>query len=136
MSKKIIDAYVKYTAKKPILFFAMIVIGVLSIFILSLSTKTSVVVSNDGIVNSYSVTINGEIDSYTGFIYVYNDRNDRVYSIEISETIHKNGQTIFFTEDENEYISTINQQKIKVDVPIREVTIFERVFLKGGRMNG
>lgn len=136
MNKKFINAYVKYTAKKPILFFAMIFIGVFSILILSFSTKTSIVFTSDGVVNDHSIMVSGKVDSYTGFIYAYNDRNDQVYSVEISETVHAGEQTIFLLKGDNEYITAMNQQEIKVDIPMREMTIFERVFLKGGKVNG
>lgn len=136
MNNKFINTYVKYTAKKPILFFTMIIIGVLSIIILSLSTKTSVVITSDGVVNDYSITVSGKVDSYTDFIYTYNDRNDQVYIVKISETVHEGEQTIFFLKGNNEYIVAMNQQEIKIDIPVREMTIFERVFLKGGKVNG
>lgn len=136
MKKKFINTYVKYTAKKPILFFAMIFIGVFLIIILSLTTKTSVVLTSDGMVDDHSITVFGKVDSYTGFIYTYNDRNDQVYSIKISETVYEEGQTRFLLKGDNEYITTMNQQEIKVDVPMREMTIFECVFLKGGKVNG
>lgn len=135
MNKGFINAYVKYTVKKPIIFFAVVFIGVLSIILLALSTKTSMLFSCDGVVNDYSIIINGNIDSYTSYIYVYSDRSDKIYSVEILETIHKNKQTVFFLKDENDYISKTNQQKINVDIPIRAITIFERVFLKGGKVN-
>ena len=136
MNKKFVNTYVKYTAKKPLLFFAMILVGVLSITILALSTKTSLMLSANGVVNGYSIVFNGEADSsYTGFIYVYSDRNEGVYSVEVLKTIHEKEQTIFLLDDNNGYISTMNQQEIKIDIPIREMTIFERVFLKGGKVN-
>mgnify|MGYP000861549520 CR=1 FL=1 len=87
-------------------------------------------------VDDHSITVSGKVDSYTGFIYAYNDRNDQMYSIEISETVYEEGQTRFLLKGDNEYIATMNQQEIKVDVPMREMTIFERVFLKGGKVNG
>lgn len=136
MSKKFINTYVKYTAKKPILFFAMILVGVLSIVILALTTKTIVIFTGDGVVDGYSIVVNGNIDTYTGFIYAYSDRNERMYSVEIFETIHEEEQTIFLLKGNDEYISTMNQKEIKIDIPIREMTIFERVFLKGGKVNG
>lgn len=136
MKNYFINTYVKYTAKKPILFIAMIFIGVFSIIILSLSTKTSVVLTSDGVVDDRSIVVFGKMDSHTGFIYAYNDRNDQVYSVEISETVYEEGETIFILKGDNEYIATMNQQEIKVDIPIREMTIFERVFLKGGKVNG
>lgn len=136
MKNNFINTYVKYTTKKPILFFAMIFIGVISIIILSLSTKTSVVLTSDGVVNDRSIVVSGKMDSYTGFIYAYNDRNDQVYSVEIFETVHIGEQTVFLLKGDNEYITTMNQREIKVDIPMREMTIFERVFLKGGKING
>ena len=136
MSKKLINTYVKYTAKKPVLFFVMILVGVLSIVILSLSTKTNIVITYDGTVEENEIIINGDVDSYTGSIYAYSDRNVGMYSVEITETIHRDGKTIFLLKDDNEYILLMNQQEIKIDIPIHEITIFERVLLKGGKVNG
>lgn len=136
MNKRFVNAYVKYTTKNPFIFFGVILVGVLSIVLLALITKTGVVISVDGTIDNYAIIINEKADSYTGFIYAYSDRNERMYSIEISETIHEEGQTIFLLKGKDEFISTMNQKEIKVDIPVREMTIFERVFLKGGKVNG
>lgn len=136
MNKKYINTYVKYTVKKPILFFAMIIINIFLIISLSLSTKTSVMLTIDGVVYDRSIVVSGKVDLDTGFIYAYNDRNDQVHSVEISETFYEEGKTIFLLKGDNEYIATMNQCEIKVDIPVREITIFERVFLKGGKIDG
>ena len=72
-------------------------------------------------------------------------------SLRFPRTIHNDGQTIFFLTGKDEYISPINQKNIQVDIPtremtmdqqqikvgisIREILIFERVFLKGGKVS-
>jgi len=134
MNKKLINTYIKYTAKTPILFFAMIIIGVLAIVILSLTTKTNIVVSTDATFENSTVIVDGIFDTYTGFIYIYTNRNEYVFSVGISETIHSDSITIFHLS-ENDFVSNINQRDIGVDIPTREITIFERVFLKAGRIN-
>jgi len=135
MNKNLVNTYIKYTVKKPILFFTMIIINLLLIIILALLTKTSVIVTHDGVLNNQTIIINDLIISYTGYIYIYNNRNENVYSIAIYETIYQEEKTIFIFEDNIEFSSLINQKQIKVDIPIREITIFERLFLRGGKTN-
>lgn len=134
MNKKFVNAYIKYTAKTPILFFTMIIVGVLSIILLSLTTKTNIVVSTDATLEDNAVIVDGIFDTNTGFIYIYTNRNDHVFSVEISETVHSDSITIFYL-DKNDLFANIIQRDIGVDIPIREITIFERVFLRGGRIN-
>ena len=136
MNKKIINTYVNYTAKNPILFFVMLIIGVLSIVILALSTKTNIMISCAGEVSAHSITVSGEFKSCTGYIYAYNDRNEGIYSFEIYETVYNEGTTTFIVKSGTEYIDSMNQHQIRIDIPIREMTIYERVFLKGGKING
>lgn len=135
MNTKFINTYIKYTAKKPILFFSMIAVGISLIAVLAITTKTSVMVTYDGLVDSSSVVVNAKIDSYTGVVYAYSDRNEGEYPANISQTIHKNRQTIFILKD-NKYIAVMDHQKIKLEVPIKEITILQLVFLKGGKATG
>lgn len=136
MKKRFIKFYIKYTTKIPILFFSVILFGVMTIVSLSLLTKTSVIISSDCVINNCSIIVDGKIESHTGFIYVYSDRNEQIYSVEVYETNYENNKTIFLVKGNHEFISDMNKKEIKVDIPIREITILERVFLKGGKING
>ena len=134
MNKRLINTYVKYTAKKPILFFAMIIIFLFVIISLTLSTKTNVIIIREGTVDDNIIIINGIYSSHAGRLYVYTNRNEAVHHITIAETIHQYGKTFFVFEDNVEFLGKIEQQ-ISVDIPVREITIFERLFLRGGRIN-
>ena len=136
MGKRFINTYIKYTAKKPILFFAMIGVFIFFIFYVSLTTKTSLIQSYDGTMAGNTIVINVEIDTALDKIYVYENRNEAVYIINIKNMECTDNTTILFIDNETELHELSATENIKIDIPISEITLFERVFLKGGKVNG
>ena len=136
MSKRFINAYVKYVAKKPILFFAMIGIFVFSILYVSLTTKTSLIQTYDGTMIENSIVVNAEIKTAPDKIYVYENRNEAVFRVSVTNIDHNNRTTTFFLNDGTELSKISEAEMIKIDIPIGEISLFERIFLKGSKVNG
>ena len=135
MGKRFINTYIKYTAKKPILFFLMIGVFLFFIFFISLTTKTSVIKSYDATIAGNTIVINAEIDSAPDKIYVYVNRNEAVFLINVKSINRTNNKTVLIIDNEVELHELFSVENITIDVPVSEITLFERVFLRGGKVN-
>ena len=135
MGKRFINTYIKYTAKKPILFFLMIGVFLFFIFFISLTTKTSVIKSYDATIAGNTIVINAEIDSAPDKIYVYVNRNEAVFLINVKSINRTNNKTVLIIDNEVELHELFSVENITIDVPVSEMTLFERVFLRGGKVN-
>jgi hypothetical protein len=136
MGKRFINTYVKYVAKKPILFFAMVCVFVFFILFLSLTTKTSLIQTYDGTMTGNSIVVNTEIKTAPDKIYVYENRNEAVFLVSVTNIDHNDSTTTFFLNDGTELSEISNTGIVKIDIPIGEISLFERIFLKGGKVYG
>ena len=136
MGKRFINTYVKYVVKKPILFFAMIGVFVFLILFVSLTTKTSLIQSYEGLIFGDTIVINAEINTVPENIYVYENRNEAVYLVNIKSMEHEDNSTVLIIGNNTELHGLPAAENIKIDIPVDEITLFERVFLKGGKVNG
>lgn len=131
--KKFVNTYVKYTAKKPILFILLIFVSVSLILYLTITTKTSVFQTYDARIKQDTILVDGVIASRTGQLYVYANREEQILPVVITETEHGDGTTIFYTAD---YRSLEGLPKeLKADIPVDEISLLERIFLRGGKGN-
>ncbi len=133
--KKIESLYFKYTVKKPILFFAVIAFNVILIMIIAFLTKTSEVITCEAIIEGNHVIVFDNVESHTGYIYVYSDRNEHVYCIEVAQKKAENGGTVFYPITQEDF-ALLDKNNIHADVPIEEISLFERIFMRGGKNNG
>jgi len=136
MGKRFINTYVKYVVKKPILFFAMIGVFVFLILYVSLTTQTSLIQSYEGLIFGDTIVINAEINTVPENIYVYENRNEAVYLINIDGIVHEDNLTILSIGNFIELHGLTAAESIKIDIPVGEISLFERIFLKGGKVNG
>lgn len=134
MNKKLANLFVQITAKHPLPFIGCIVLGVGFILSLTLSTNVSVISTYDGSVKSGNIIIEHRVSDLRDKIYVYTNRNEAVYSIEITEDNVKYGSNLTIIQLEGN-IDSVTTDKVKVDITIGKTTLFERVFLKGGKIN-
>ncbi len=131
--KNFVNTYVKYTAKKPILFILLILVSVSLILYLTITTKTSVFRTCNARIEENKILIDGVVESKTGQIYVYANREEKIVPIAITETVQGNGSTVFYTADTKK-LECLTQE-LKADIPVDEISLFERIFLRGGRSN-
>ena len=136
MGKRFINTYVKYVAKKPILFFSMIGVFIFFILFVSLTTKTSLIQSYEGLILGDTIVINAEINTVPENIYIYENRNEAVYLINIDSIEHEDNLTILSIGTIAELHGLSAAESIKIDIPVGEISLFERIFLKGGKVNG
>ena len=136
MGKRFINAYVKYVAKKPVLFFAMIGIFVFFILFVSLTTKTSLIQSYEGLILGDTIVINAGINIVPENIYVYENRNEAVYLLIIDGIEREDNSTILFIGNDAGLHGLAAAESVKIDIPVGEISLFERIFLKGGKVSG
>lgn len=130
--KKFANLYVKMTAKNHSLFLILILVSVLVLFGVTLTTKVDVVATHDAKFENNTIYIQDAGYDALQKIYVYENRNEVVHKIKLEpESVKQNGNSIeIFVKD----LGFIPQtEDIKVDIPVREITLFRRVFLQGGK---
>ncbi|MGF7048142.1 hypothetical protein J2T13_002649 [Paenibacillus sp. DS2015] len=134
MNKKKANMYVKLTAKNPVPFIGIVALAVLSLLFLTMSTKLSIINTYDGKMDKQKIVIsNHVITNIPGKVYVYTNRNEKVYPMQTTDKVkYDAGATIIYVEGSENDPDIGN---VKIDVPIGETTLFERVFLKGGKIN-
>jgi len=135
MNRRFINTYIKYTAKKPILFFMMIGTFLFSILFISLTTKTNLVKSYSGTMVGNSIIIDTEIKTIPYKIYAYSNKNEAVYMINIRNVERQNNKTVLFIGNYTELPDLISAHNIYIDIPQNEISLFERVFLRGSKIN-
>jgi len=135
MNRRFINTYIKYTAKKPILFFTMIGVFLFSILFISLTTKTNIVKSFSGTMVGNSVIIETEININPYRIYAYVNRNEAVYMIDVNNIKLQNNKTVLLIGNYMELPELISAKNIYIDIPFNEISLFERVFLRGSKIN-
>jgi len=134
--RKFINVYIKYTAKTPTLVIAMIVFFVSLILCISLTTKTNLYQTFDGALLGESIVIEKEIDTLPEVVYIYENRNEAVFPVNIEYFETKDYTTILSISCTNDAFRLTSSENFKIDVLIGEITLFERVFMKGGKVNG
>ncbi len=132
MKKQSANLYVKMTAKNPFLFLSLILISVLILLGVTLTTKVDVIETYDAKFENNTIHIeNVDYDSLHE-IYVYENRNEAVYKIQVEqEMIKKDSNFIEILVKDLDFEP--QAEYVKVDIPVREITLFRRVFLQGGK---
>ena len=130
--KKLAYSYVKYVVKKPVLFGALIFISITIIIIMTLTTKINLIVSYDAIIDKDTIKIEKVIEPYANYLYVYSNRNEYVYRFEVRGIKYEKDSTTIFIVASNE-VDGLEQQGIQVDIPMKEISLFERIFERGER---
>lgn len=130
---KIANTYVKYTVKKPVLFFLLIFVSVGLILLLSITTKTNLFLTCDASIDRDKIIVDGLVESCTGQLYVYDNREERIYPVAISRTVQDGGTTIFYITDTEALVNL--PREVKADIPADEISLFERIFIRGGKSN-
>lgn len=132
MTKKFANTYVEYVAKKPIIFIGAILIYVSLIISITLSVKTNVSKQYNVSLKQETIVVEELIDLYKDVVFLYNDRNEQVYKVEVNRIEHVEDKTIFHLADKGE-LDSISGEKVYADIPIEEISLFERIFVRGGK---
>ena len=123
--------YVKHIIKKPFVFYGFLGFGIGLFLYLSLTVKLDVVQSVPAEVSGHQITLKGEHDLTTGVMYLYYDRNDRVYKLQAVRCTYEDGNTVCTVED-NQGLSG----KMDADLVLGSETLLKRIFVKAGNEYG
>lgn len=132
MKKKYANIYVKMTAKSPLLFLALILISTIFLFGVTLTTKVDVIETYKVQVENYKICIQDVNDITLTEVYVYENRNEAVYKVIIEpEMVSQENNSLEISVNELGFIP--QSDSVNIDIPIRKITLFRRVFLQGGK---
>lgn len=132
MRKKTANLFVKMTAKSPLLFLGLILLSVVIILYITLTTEVDVIQTYEAKVEGNTLMISQVNRQNLSKLYVYENREKAVYCLEPEEEEIEwstTGVKVFPGEDffdgETDFV--------KVDIPVRKISLFRRVFLQGGK---
>lgn len=120
----------KYVIKSPFLFYAFWIGGIILFLAMTLNTKIAVTktfevqVINDTVVLD---RIQGEVGE---IVYLYTDRNERVYKVAVHEKKDSEGKTVLVLKNGQ---PDVPEGRMKADIVVGEDSLLRRVFLKAGR---
>lgn len=132
MRKKYANLYVKMTAKSPLLFLILILISTIFLFGVTLTTKVDVIETYKAKVENNQIYIQDVNDITMNEVYVYENRNEAVYKVIIEpEMFRQESNSLEISVNELGFIP--QSDSVNIDIPIRKITLFRRVFLQGGK---
>lgn len=126
--KKFSRLYVKYIVKTPVIFYLFLIIGIVLFLYFSLGLKLDVVQSVKANIEDNRFIVVGEYETQSDMIYLYNDRNEKIYKLKIQQIERIDGQTIFVINN-----SVGLSGDIQADIVTGSQTLFERIFIKAGK---
>ena len=130
--QRFFDKIIDRIAKNSFVFASMIFGCIALIIGLSLYIKTDTMFTVKVAVNDSEICLEENIDISTDYLYVYSDRNEDVYLIHIENIYQKDGRT-YVVGNKEDMEKIRNLSNLIADVPIGKVSVFERIFLKGGK---
>ena len=132
MRKKYANLYVKMTAKSPLLFLILILISTIFLFGVTLTTKVDVIETYKAKFENNQICIQDVNDITMNEVYVYENRNEAVYKVIIEpEMFRQESNSLEISVNELGFIP--QSDSVNIDIPIRKITLFRRVFLQGGK---
>ena len=132
MRKKYANLYVKMTAKSPLLFLLLILISIIFLFGVTLTTKVDVIETYKVKVENNMICIQNVSNITLNEVYVYENRNEAVYKVKIQpEMLNQENNSLEISVNQLGFIP--QSDSVNIDIPIREITLFRRVFLQGGK---
>ena len=132
MRKKYANLYVKMTAKSPLLFLILILISIIFLFGVTLTTEVDVIETYKVKVENNKICIQNVNNLTLNEVYVYENRNEAVYKVKIEpEMVRQENNSLEISVNELGFIP--QSDTVNIDIPIRKITLFRRVFLQGGK---
>ena len=120
--------YVKYIIKTPVVFNLFLLTGVLLFLYFSLNLKLDVIQNTDADIENNRVTVEGKYTAQSDMLYLYNDRNEKVYKYRIEQIDYEKNQTVFVVNNSDGLSG-----KIQAEIVIGSQTLLERIFIRAGK---
>lgn len=126
--KKFSRFYVKYLIKSSVIFYVFLAIGVALFLYLSLHIKLDVITTYDAQILENNVIINCDCESSSDVLYLYNDRNEDIYKLQIESITCNKDKTIFTINDSINLVGDV-----KAEVVTGKQTLLHKIFVKAGK---
>lgn len=120
--------YVKYVIKTPFVFYSFLFIGVVLFFALSMSVHLDIVQSTKAEIIEQKVVLDGEYELASDKLYLYNDKNDHIYKLEIISWEKEDGNTVCAVQNNMQLSGWMN-----ADIITGSQTLLKRIFLRAGQ---
>lgn len=130
--------YLNYVIKKPYLFFLFVFIGIGTILFLLMTTNVPVISIHTAKIeksqDQYLLSCDEAVfEAKIDTIFLYKDKNETIYKISDYTVLNENQILIQHIDDT--LITSIddNLNVINIEIPLRNTTLFEEIFIQGGR---
>ena len=120
--------YVRYIIKTPVVFYAFLAAGIALFLYLSLGLRLNTMRSVSVWVAENQVIYDGDCASRSDFLYLYNNRKEKIYKLRIVETVNACGQTVLTVENPEKLSG-----EMQADIVTGSQTLLERIFIKAGK---
>lgn len=128
MKKKFAAWYVKYMVKSPFVFYSFLLAGIVLFVTLSTGVRLDIVQSVKAEVLEQRVILSGEYDLVSDKLYLYSDKNDHVYKLNVKSWEKDDGSTVCTVENDMNLRGWMN-----ADVVIGSQTLLKRIFVRAGQ---
>ncbi|MCX7748159.1 MAG: hypothetical protein N2645_14935 [Clostridia bacterium] len=112
----------------PVIYYMFLLAGVILFVYLSLNIKLDVVQNVKANIKDDRIIIEGEYNTKSDAIYLYNDRNEKIYKLTIEHLEYIDGQTVFIINNTTELFGDI-----QADIVTGSQTLLERIFIRAGK---
>lgn len=120
------------TAKSPLLFLLLILISIIFLMGVTLMTTVDVIRTYKAKVENNKICVQDIGDIVPDEVYVYENRNEAVYKVMIKpEMVSQENNSLEISVNDLGFIPQADS--VNIDVPLRKITLFRRVFLQGGK---
>lgn len=135
MKKTFINAYIKYTARTPVLFFLMVVFCILLIVFLTTTTTLNHMETYDAVVMDHNKVRIDDTIAPLDRVYLYTQRDQDMVSCHVQRVDYHEDQTDIILMDGVD-IAFPPGSDVFVELAQTTTTLWERIFVKGGRLLG
>ena len=131
--KSFSQIYIKYIIKTPVLFFLYISIGVGLFLFMTLSLQLDVMATYKASYHDGMVFIISKDPIDANKIYLYEDRNEKVYTVLVDHMEFEESTVIFHIQEADIAAADILTGDITVDVINSKESLFKKIFIKAGK---
>lgn len=132
-NSKLAKFYMKYAVDSSAFFALCAIVGIALFVSLGLVIKTDITKTYSAVLADGGIKIEEDIEEFTGLLYVYEDRNEKVIKTSADEVKKDEKSTTFILSPEDmEKISDF-KNGASVDVAVGSQSLLKQIILKAGK---
>lgn len=121
--------------KSPTIFALVVFIHLISIFSLSIKTETYLFSTNTATIEEDVLVVQGEVNIIAEQIYIYSEKNSTVIKDRIICHEYLDGNTYIYISGNEDFLQQNGSKSVTVEIPAEKTTLFNRLFINGGKIN-